>query len=250
VSAPLFRSSFSAADLALATRELDNGDKQVLAQLVNAGTAVDQPHDIGCYLYFPNQEQAQRAATALGADGFTAEVRFGAHNSGWLAFGRRSIVPHPANIVVLRKRLTKLAQSLGGEFDGWETAIVRGKDDTGDKAVELSGEDRARLVENFTPPVFAPEQVERFARVITGRKTGTLTNIKVTVAGAGDLINGAVFRFAGGLTADGVVVPWSALVKTVRDPASIATTDAGFQRLADARKDPRSWDYWPASSNS
>ncbi len=237
----MFRSSFDRHELERAVRSLDDGDKQILVRLASV-SAVDQPHYIACYLYFATEHQAQQASDVLRSDDFSIEVRPGAQGSGWLALAHQMIVPHPCNIVLLRERLTELATSLGGEFDGWETTIVKCQTE---KRIELSQEERQRLAKSFTPPPLSREQIERFARNITGRKTGTLVDAKARLVSPGDgITNEPVLRFSGSLASDGETVAWSALVKTVRDPDGVQTTDPGLRQLLDARKEPRSPEYW------
>src|SRR5262249_32652138 len=158
-TAKMFRSSFDQHELVRAVRELHDGDKQILMRLASV-SAVEQPHDVACYLYFPTEHQAQQAGDAFRSDNFSIEGRPGAKGSDWLALAHQMIVPHPCNIALLRKRLTDLATSLGGEFDGWETQIVQCQPE---KRVELTPEERKRLARSFTPPGFSREQIERYA---------------------------------------------------------------------------------------
>jgi hypothetical protein len=106
--------------------ELARDDQAVLEELARAGSRLDQPHPIDHFLYFPSEERAARAAEMLRRDGFTTRVDapLGGTTS-WKLTATRAYVPTAGAITSTRRRMNALAASLGGEFDGWESPVVR-----------------------------------------------------------------------------------------------------------------------------
>jgi hypothetical protein len=103
-------------------------DQRVLDQLREAGSDLSKPHDLEFFLYFPNQEAAAIAADRIrtsGAGGFMAEVRRSPQGDAWVCYVTRKMVPEGAKIALIGERFRVLAQELGGEYDGWETSLVK-----------------------------------------------------------------------------------------------------------------------------
>jgi hypothetical protein len=112
-------------DISIKIPELD---QQVLDQLREAGSDLSKPHDLEFFLYFPNQEAAGIAAERIitsGAGGFTAEVKQAPQGDAWMCYVTRKMVPEGAKIALIGERFRTLAQELGGEYDGWETSLVK-----------------------------------------------------------------------------------------------------------------------------
>jgi len=74
------------------------------------------------YLYFSSREQADRAGSALRSDGLQVLVRPGA-TGGWLALAHSQPPASDDAFANLEARMRKLAESLNGEYDGWEAAV-------------------------------------------------------------------------------------------------------------------------------
>ncbi len=100
-------------------------DAQVVEELKKAGSNMSKPHLIEFYLYFPSKEAASKVAQTLRDEGYEAQVSLGADNINWLCFATKSIVPTQEALSATGKHLEALAQQLGGEYDGWGTAIVK-----------------------------------------------------------------------------------------------------------------------------
>lgn len=100
-------------------------DATVVAQLRTAGSDRVRAHTIEFYLYLPSEAAAREVADALVAEGFATEVRPGALGPQFLCLATRTMVPDVAALVQIRRRLDALAIRLGGEYDGWEAAVVR-----------------------------------------------------------------------------------------------------------------------------
>jgi hypothetical protein len=100
-------------------------DQLTIQQLAKAGGNLQKPTDVVNYLYVPTEQLAQQAGLELRQAGYSVEVRPAATGANWLALARIDLVPRPENIALLRERFEGLATKLGGEYDGWETAVTK-----------------------------------------------------------------------------------------------------------------------------
>jgi len=98
-------------------------DLAVLNQLRDHGADLGSPHLVWHYLYFPERAPAQKAADALIANGYEVEVRLGADDVNWLALASKKTVLSTAAVVQFRAEMENMVESLGGEYDGWETEV-------------------------------------------------------------------------------------------------------------------------------
>ena len=102
-----------------------SGDELVLDQLRKAGSDLSKPHSVEFYLYLPTQEAAEKAADQIRTNGFDVKVDRAAQGPDWLCLATKSMVPDLTAIETLRAEFDKIAQSLGGEYDGWGTPTVK-----------------------------------------------------------------------------------------------------------------------------
>jgi hypothetical protein len=102
-----------------------DADQQVLDQLREAGSDLSKPHPLEFYLYFPTEELAHRAAEKIADDGYSVEVKRAAQRSDWLCYVTKRMAPKRAEIAAIGKRFRSLAREFGGEYDGWETEVVK-----------------------------------------------------------------------------------------------------------------------------
>jgi Regulator of ribonuclease activity B len=77
--------------------------------------------DVNFYLYFPAAETAEKAGEKLKAEGYSVEVRLGADDVNWLALANRSLTHEEFDAA--DERMTELAESLGGEYDGYDRGV-------------------------------------------------------------------------------------------------------------------------------
>jgi|1185.fasta_scaffold09178_1 hypothetical protein len=103
----------------------DARDRAVLEQLRAAGANLARPAHTLFYLYASSEAGARRMA-ASGADAvLSAEVRPSASgDSAWLCLLQGVLVPSEQAIAAYRSRFEALAAAEGGEYDGWEAAVV------------------------------------------------------------------------------------------------------------------------------
>ena len=83
---------------------------------------VPEPQSIHWYLYFSSREHADRAASTLRSDALRVLVRPGA-TGGWLALVQTAPPATDDAFAKIEERLRKLAESLNGEYDGWQAAV-------------------------------------------------------------------------------------------------------------------------------
>ena len=101
------------------------GDRQVLAQLSEAGADLSKPTELNFYLYFKDRPSADSAAAHAGAGPLVATVRRAGDDSSWLCLVSGQMVPSEAAIHSHVVRLLALAVAHGGEYDGWEAKVVK-----------------------------------------------------------------------------------------------------------------------------
>jgi hypothetical protein len=100
-------------------------DESVLIQLKKAGSDLSKPHNIEFFLYFPTQAAAEQAASKIRDAGFHVEVRRAAKGADWLCCATKTMVPDLMALQKIRQDFSSLADSLGGEYDGWGTPVAK-----------------------------------------------------------------------------------------------------------------------------
>jgi hypothetical protein len=105
-------------------RKRTSPDGQVIEQL-RTHSDLSKPHEVEFFLYFPTRDAAEQAAQQIRPRGFDVNVEPGSPDSGkWLAFATKSMLPDLDEMEKIRSEFEDLAESLGGEYDGWGTAFV------------------------------------------------------------------------------------------------------------------------------
>jgi len=103
----------------------DDADRQVIAQLKAQGSDITKPTDVIFYLYFHTQAQAEALRGAVSALGFTVDIHQVDRPPAWTLVANKTMVPSETAIIDLSHRLTTLATSQQGIYDGWEAALVK-----------------------------------------------------------------------------------------------------------------------------
>jgi hypothetical protein len=102
----------------------DDGDRQLLGYLVALGAALSQPRLQRHYLYFPDWQQATAAQSTLSTWGFEVDLQPAGTPEGWLALATSTAILNEPMVAEIRARLTELAWTLAGKYDGWDAAPV------------------------------------------------------------------------------------------------------------------------------
>jgi hypothetical protein len=101
-------------------------DAQVITQLKQAGSNISKPHPIEFYIYVPSKEAAERVAVKVRALGCGIKrMDPAASGPGWLVLATKSMVPVEADLSKLRKHFDAIAKAEKGEYDGWETEVIK-----------------------------------------------------------------------------------------------------------------------------
>jgi len=104
--------------------EIEEADRQKAAVCEAQSEKIRQPEArfIDHYLYFPKRHNAEQAADQLRTEGWIVELRMGADGKNWLVLAKQP-APIEESIGDVRDKLEDLAEELGGEYDGWGTAV-------------------------------------------------------------------------------------------------------------------------------
>lgn len=98
------------------------GDRQLIGHMRQAGQRLaTRERETTHYLHFTSDADAQRAATDARAGGFDVEVE--APGDGlvdWQVRARHTILVEEGTITAARRTLTRIAESAGGHYDGWD----------------------------------------------------------------------------------------------------------------------------------
>lgn len=101
-------------------------DATAVEQLERAGSNLTKPHNIVFYMYFPTSSGAWRTFDQLKAMKYEVEVRLPQEDiRQWQVQVTRSMRPNAKELESLRYFFEDMAASHGGEYDGWDTQIVR-----------------------------------------------------------------------------------------------------------------------------
>lgn len=106
-------------------------NRGVYASLKKHGDALDEPREVCHWLFFPSHHSRDRFMERVGPLGFSLYEAFACDAAeGWpdhLTCGvkiARSDIPCPEALDEVIEQLALIASSVGGEYDGWETAVV------------------------------------------------------------------------------------------------------------------------------
>lgn len=100
-------------------------DIAVLGELMKHGADLTEPRHAIYYLYFPHREPADAAATSAREVLFDVEVRAPRPEvPQWsVVCERHDVVLSPDVVIEADRFFQELADTLGGEYDGWEASV-------------------------------------------------------------------------------------------------------------------------------
>jgi len=98
-------------------------NERVLYHLRRLGADVSKPREVEFFIYIPTEEGAYRVAAELQKEGYDVQVDLGAKGERWLCFATKTIVPSLDEINRIGDHFTELAESYGGNYDGWGTGV-------------------------------------------------------------------------------------------------------------------------------
>jgi regulator of RNase E activity RraB len=121
---PYMREGYEPIDEYLGTEE---GDRKILARLVEMGSDLGKPRHSIHYFYFESEDSARVAAQELGQMGFAVGIgeRLDEDRDPqrWPVTADRIEVINQEVIAALRAPLTEIAVRNRGEYDGWEAQV-------------------------------------------------------------------------------------------------------------------------------
>jgi hypothetical protein len=109
-----------------ATAPETDGDALVIEKLRAAGSDLSKPIVVDLYLYFPTEVAARTVAGTMRTEGYSVEVRPPVPDiPSWACVARKPILLTAEGMRDVRAKLSVLAKSFGGEYDGWEAPVGR-----------------------------------------------------------------------------------------------------------------------------
>jgi hypothetical protein len=98
---------------------------EVLTQLRRDGSDTSKPHGFDFYLYFPTETAARQVGQRLTQSSYRVEVRPAAKGPAWLCLAKTTLTPDTAPLAEMGTLFSQLAQEFHGEFDGWESDVLK-----------------------------------------------------------------------------------------------------------------------------
>ena len=101
------------------------GDEDVakLGELEAAGSRMNLPHPVRCFLLFDGEPEARAVMELLEKEGTRSQLRAEA-DGRWTLTVVEMLVPSPGAITRLREMLTAAAEGQGGRFLDWTAPVV------------------------------------------------------------------------------------------------------------------------------
>ncbi len=98
-------------------------DLEQLEELRRQGSRLELPHPVRGFCAFDEEKSARDAAERLTKDGFRCQVRSGTTGE-WAVTAIVQLIPTAGAITRLREQLTEVADSLDGDYRGWDAPPV------------------------------------------------------------------------------------------------------------------------------
>jgi hypothetical protein len=99
----------------------------IIEELRRLESDLTKAHSLDFYLYFSSKNIATEAARQLSGEGFATGVRLGADEKNWLCLATKRMIPDESALNSLGTSFENLAESYQGEFDGWESEVMKGE---------------------------------------------------------------------------------------------------------------------------
>jgi len=98
---------------------------EVLTQLRQMGSDTSKPRGFDFYLYLPTEAAARQAGQRLTNTNYQVEIRPAAKGDDWLCLAKTTLTPDTAPLSEIGKLFTQLAVEFHGDFDGWESDVIK-----------------------------------------------------------------------------------------------------------------------------
>jgi hypothetical protein len=107
-------------------KEFEFLEAPAVNQLRVAGSDMSAAHEIEFFLYFPNESCAKKIQHDLVGQNFEVKIDKAALGARlpWVLKATKLMLPDIKTLAKLRVSLTRLADSHGGFYDGWASAVV------------------------------------------------------------------------------------------------------------------------------
>ncbi len=117
-------------DFLYPTQEMQEymADQKVILQLRQAGDNLRDPHKMEHFLYFADKQSREKFTNYARAEGFAIERQMKYDRNWQLPFELRIYKTQMVDIESVNKTtkaLRKMAKELGGQYDGWQTAVIK-----------------------------------------------------------------------------------------------------------------------------
>lgn len=86
---------------------------------------VPTEHGFDFYLYLPTEAAARQAGQGLTKSDYRVEIRQAATGTNWLCLAKTTLTPDTAPLVEIGTLVTELAKEFQGDFDGWESEVIK-----------------------------------------------------------------------------------------------------------------------------
>ncbi len=99
--------------------------RTIIEELRRLESDLSKAHSMDFYLYFSSEPIAFEVARQLSAEGFDAKVDLEADEKNCLCLATKRMIPDESALNSLGISLQNLAESYQGEFDGWESEVIK-----------------------------------------------------------------------------------------------------------------------------
>lgn len=100
---------------------------EVMRQLQEMGSDTSQPHGFDFFLYLPTESNASAVGEKIREKQFKAQILPAASGPGWLCKASITLVPESILLDEIGLFLRQVSTAFNGDYDGWESDIIRKK---------------------------------------------------------------------------------------------------------------------------